>query len=61
MLLMFAAGFANLWWMAALAVAMGYETIGRHGLRAAPVIGGLLLALAAAVMLSGSIPAFTAT
>lgn len=59
MLLMFAAGFANLWWMAALAVAMGYETVGRHGRRAAPVIGGLLLALAVVVVLSGWIPAFT--
>jgi predicted metal-binding membrane protein len=61
MLLMFAAGFANLWWMAALAVAMGYETIGRHGRGAASVIGALLLALAAAVFLTASIPAFAAS
>jgi len=61
MLLMFAAGFANLWWMAGLAVAMGYETIGRHGRGAAPVIGGSLLALAVVIVLTGWIPAFPAT
>lgn len=61
MLLMFAAGFANLWWMAALAVAMAYETVGRHGRRATPVMGAVLLALAAVVLVTGWIPAFTTT
>jgi predicted metal-binding membrane protein len=45
MLLMFAEGFANLWWMAGLTAVMAYETTGRHGQRAASAAGvGLLLA-----------------
>ena len=60
MLLMFAAGFANLWWMAVLAAAMAYETIGRHGQRAAPVVGILLLGLAGLVVLTGWVPDFGA-
>jgi predicted metal-binding membrane protein len=60
MLLMFAAGFANLWWMAALAVLMAYETIGRHGQRAAVAAGGVLLGLAGLVVLTGWAPAFGA-
>jgi predicted metal-binding membrane protein len=60
MLLMFAAGFAILWWMAALAVIMAYETIGRHGQRAASAAGVLLLALAGLVVLTGRVPGFGA-
>ncbi|MGZ8514205.1 MAG: DUF2182 domain-containing protein [Candidatus Limnocylindrales bacterium] len=45
MLLMFAEGFANLWWMAALTAVMVYEVNGRHGPRAARLAGvGLLVA-----------------
>ena len=51
MLLMFAAGVANLWWMPALAALMVYEKTGRYGERIVPVAGGLLLALAAVVFL----------
>ena len=50
MLLMFAAGLANLVWMVVLAIAMAYETTGSHGRRLALAFGvGLLwLALIAA-------------
>ena len=44
MLLMFAAGFANLVWMAALAAVMIYEKVGRHGRTLSPVVGVVLLA-----------------
>ncbi|MGH2556195.1 MAG: DUF2182 domain-containing protein, partial [Actinomycetota bacterium] len=47
MLVMFAAGVANLWWMAALGALMFYEKVGRWGDRVTPVAGVLLLALAA--------------
>lgn len=54
MLLVFAEGFANLWWMAILTAVMTYEVNGRHGIRVARVAGvGLLLA--ALVVLSGSL------
>lgn len=43
MLLMFAAGVTNLLWMAALAVLMAYEKIGRHGEEAARIAGVALL------------------
>src|SRR5262245_24384142 len=44
MLLTFAAGFASLAWMAALTILMVYETVGRHGRRAASIAGiGLIL------------------
>jgi predicted metal-binding membrane protein len=43
MLLMFAAGVANLVWMAALALLMAYEKIGRHGEQVARVAGVVLL------------------
>jgi predicted metal-binding membrane protein len=49
MLVMFAAGVASLWWMAALATVMFYEKVGRAGHRLVPVVGLLLLALAALV------------
>jgi predicted metal-binding membrane protein len=61
MLLMFAAGFANLGWMAALAALMVYETTGRHGQRAASAAGASLLALAGLVVMTGWMPGFGAT
>jgi predicted metal-binding membrane protein len=51
MLLMFAAGVANLWWMAALTAVMVYEKVGRRGARATRPAGVLLLALALLVFL----------
>ncbi len=45
MLLMFAAGVANLAWMALLAGVMTYEKVGRHRARVTPVVGVVLLAL----------------
>jgi predicted metal-binding membrane protein len=53
MLLMFAAGFANLAWMAVLAGLMAYEAIGRHGQRVASAFGLALLVLAGAVLWLG--------
>jgi predicted metal-binding membrane protein len=50
MLLMFAAGVANLWWMAALTALMVYEKTGSGGRRAVPVAGIVLLACAALVL-----------
>ena len=50
MLLMFAAGVAQLWWMAALTGLMVYEKVGRNGDRLTPVAGTLLLTLAAVVL-----------
>ncbi len=55
MLLMFAEGFANLWWMAALTALMWYEARGQHGHRAAGA-AGLVLLVAAMVAASGSLP-----
>lgn len=46
MLLMFAAGVANLAWMAVLASAMAYEGLGRHGARFGILFGFALLDLA---------------
>jgi predicted metal-binding membrane protein len=53
MLLMFAAGFANLAWMAALATLTAYEKIGRSGPLVARVAGVLLLAGGALVLAHG--------
>jgi predicted metal-binding membrane protein len=50
MLVMFAAGFASLWSMAALTVLMVYETRGRHGQRAATAAGIILLLAALTVV-----------
>jgi predicted metal-binding membrane protein len=47
MLVMFAAGVAVLWWMAALTAVMVYEKTGRHGRALTPVVGIALLVLAA--------------
>jgi predicted metal-binding membrane protein len=49
MLVMFAAGVAVLWWMAALTAVMVYEKTGRHGRALTPVVGIVLLGLAAVV------------
>jgi predicted metal-binding membrane protein len=49
MLVMFAAGVANLAWMAALAALMFYEKVGRSGERVAGMAGYALLALAVLV------------
>jgi len=53
MLLMFAEGFANVGWMAALTGVMVYETTGRHGQLVAPLVGLALLGLSSAILLSG--------
>ena len=50
MLLMFAAGVANLWWMAGLTALMVYEKTGTGGQRAVPVAGIALLVCAALVL-----------
>jgi predicted metal-binding membrane protein len=46
MLVMFAAGVANLWWMAGLTALMVYEKTGTRGRRAVPVAGIALLGYA---------------
>jgi predicted metal-binding membrane protein len=53
MLLMFAAGFANLAWMAALATLTAYEKIGRQGPFLARAAGVALLALGIVVLGGG--------
>jgi predicted metal-binding membrane protein len=50
MLVMFAAGIANLWWMAALTALMVYEKAAPMGTRAVPVAGIALLIAAALVL-----------
>jgi predicted metal-binding membrane protein len=60
MLVMFAAGFANLWWMIALTLVMVYETTGRHGQRAASAAGIALVLLALVVAISGLLAVFVA-
>jgi predicted metal-binding membrane protein len=50
MLLMFAAGVASLWWMAALTALMVYEKTGAVGRRAVPVAGVALVAWGALVV-----------
>jgi predicted metal-binding membrane protein len=45
MLLMFAAGFANLAWMAVLAGVMAYEALGRHGRTFGSIVGVTLIVL----------------
>ena len=51
MLVMFAAGFANLVWMAVLAAVMAYEKAGRHGRALTPVLGAALTVWGAVVLL----------
>jgi len=61
MLVSFAAGIANLAWMALLTLVMVYEKTGRGGARAAKPIGGGFLALAGLVLLHpGWMPALFA-
>ena len=55
MLVMFAAGVAVLWWMAALTALMVYEKVGRHGRRLQPVAGAMLLGLAGLVIATGTL------
>src|SRR2546423_13129533 len=50
MLLMFAAGVANLAWMAALAGVMLYEKVATSGRRLTPVVGAVLVAWGTAVI-----------
>jgi predicted metal-binding membrane protein len=50
MLLMFGAGVANLWWMAALTGVMVYEKVGRYGEKITPFVGFALIELAAVVL-----------
>lgn len=58
MLVMFAAGVATLWWMAALTALMVFEKTAGAGRRAVPVAGLVLLAWGALVMLHpGWLPA----
>lgn len=47
MFVMFAAGVAVLWWMAALTAVMVYEKTGRYGRALTPYVGFVLLALSA--------------
>jgi predicted metal-binding membrane protein len=49
MLVSFAAGFASLWWMAALTALMVYEKIAPNGRRAVPIAGVVLLAMSVAM------------
>ena len=51
MLVMFAAGVAVLWWMAALTAVMVYEKTGRHGRTLTPIVGFALLALSVVAFL----------
>jgi predicted metal-binding membrane protein len=55
MLLMFAEGYANLGWMAALAAVMAYEATGRHGPRAAQAVGVGLVFLALVTVSGGGL------
>ena len=45
MLVMFTAGVAVLWWMAALTAVMVYEKVGRHGKALTPAVGIVLITL----------------
>jgi len=49
MLIGFAAGFASLWWMAALTAVMVYEKTARRGRAAVPIAGAVLLLWSALV------------
>ena len=57
MLLMFAEGFANLWWMAALTAIMTYETSGRRGARLATWAGIALVLIGVAALSPSSLTA----
>ena len=51
MLVMFAAGVAMLWWMAALTAVMVYEKTGRYGRTLTSIVGFALLALSVVALL----------
>jgi predicted metal-binding membrane protein len=53
MLVMFAEGFANLGWMAALTGVMVYETASQRGQRAALAVGVVLLAFSVGTLVAG--------
>ncbi|MGH3070665.1 MAG: DUF2182 domain-containing protein [Gaiellaceae bacterium] len=55
MLVMFAAGFANLAWMAALATLTAYEKIGRHGPFVARAAGIALITFGALLLATGAL------
>jgi predicted metal-binding membrane protein len=55
MLVMFAAGFANLAWMAALATLTAYEKAGRHGAFAARAAGVALITFGALLLTTGAL------
>lgn len=57
MLVMFAAGVANVAWMAALAAVMVYEKVGRQGRVLTPAIGVALLVVGLVVLVVGAVPA----
>ena len=50
MLVAFAAGVANLWWMAALTALMVYEKTAPGGRRSVPVVGFVLIGWGALVL-----------
>jgi predicted metal-binding membrane protein len=54
MLVSFAAGFASLWWMAAITALMVYEKVARHGRTAVPIAGTVLLLWGALVFMHPS-------
>lgn len=58
MLLMFGAGFANVWWMLGLTGIMVYEARGRHGNLGAYVSGAMLLILAVLALALHGLPGF---
>ena len=60
MVLMFAAGVANIAWMALLTALMAYETLGRQGIRVSRIAGFGLLSLALLALTSQGLPAFAA-
>jgi predicted metal-binding membrane protein len=56
MFVMFAAGVANIVWMAALAAVMVYEKIGRRGRALTPAVGVALIAMGLLALMLGSGP-----
>jgi len=58
MLLMFAAGEANLGWMIGLSGVMVYEAIGRHGHALSKIVGVALLFLALLALTSAGLPSW---
>jgi predicted metal-binding membrane protein/peroxiredoxin len=56
MVLMFAAGFANAWWMVGLTALMVYETRGRHGFSVSRLAGAFLLFMAVFALSNAGVP-----